>query len=442
MADDTNEVAESNENNNWGAAWPVTLAGTPGDDYEPDDIPDDATVVTCGVTHAHTVEVDEDVDWSAITLQVGQKLTVETLNLSGTNPDTLLQLYAPGCQWIGEDDNGGVGAASRMEWIATEAGIHNIKAFTYGGGFGFCDHRGGGNATCAYDIRFSCCPPPPAVSNPAPPSGATDVPLNVTLCWSGVERSADDASGRSGIVEYDVHFGVCGSMQSLTTTTNTCWTPPAVQPNKEYCWNVTTKDNCGAVPGPGPWTFETVIICPAGLVTWDEPPGGVLDARQPRKIDDAGAAQGIDTLVVRAPTLIDPPCWSLCETLAEGPDNHITGVLDDGQGTYTLTLERRITPGAVTRITYASPTPQTGTFTSLPGDSNSDGVSAADDIAAMVHCCLIGGCATPSAYRCDINHSGGIDSADMLRVIDLHNGAGEFTRAWQNAQAHDHGECD
>ncbi len=105
-------------------------------------------------------------------------------------------------------------------------------------------------------------------------------------------------------------------------------------------------------------------------------------------------------------------------------------------------LQRRITPGAVTTITYASTVRQTGVFTSLPADSNGDGIARADDIAAMVACCLRGGCAVPTPYQCDIDQSGGIDAADILRLIDLLNGAGEFTRAWNMAVVHDLGECD
>ena len=120
--------------------------------------------------------------------------------------------------------------------------------------------------------------------------------------------------------------------------------------------------------------------------------------------------------------------------------------MDNQDGTYTLILSHPITPGAVTVITYESTSGNTvdkARFTSLPADSNADGVSCSGDILRLIDCCLNEVCEPPfGIYSCDIDQSEVTNSADILRLIDLLNGAGQFIREWNFAEPHDHGECD
>lgn len=189
--------------------------------------------------------------------------------------------------------------------------------------------------------------------------------------------------------------------------------------------------------------------CPDGTIEWIDPPDGVVDARQPRDINDASILQGIDTIVVAAPDGADVDqgiCWSLCETDLEGAPNSIASVADNTDGTFTITLDRRITPGAVTTVTYASTSDNTivtGRFTSLPADSSNSGVSSTADILSLIDCCLNQVCEPPfGIYSCDIDHSQVHNTADILRLIDLLNGAGQFAREWNLAMVDDNGECD
>ena len=95
--------------------------------------------------------------------------------------------------------------------------------------------------------------------------------------------------------------------------------------------------------------------------------------------------------------------------------------------TFTVDLGRRITPGAVSRITYDA-SGSDAVYTSMPGDSNADLVTNADDITDVVACCMDGAC-TPqqdSVYSCDLNHSLAVNSEDIVRLVDLHNGSGAF----------------
>ncbi|UCE60885.1 MAG: hypothetical protein JSU63_03870 [Phycisphaerales bacterium] len=184
--------------------------------------------------------------------------------------------------------------------------------------------------------------------------------------------------------------------------------------------------------------------CPVGTVTWLDPQDGTIDARQPWKVDDMYFFQGIKSLMVDAPGGAGDGCWAFCETAEELSANDIELVAAHGDGAYTVELMRRITPGAVSTITYTDRTGsvQTGTFVSLPGDSNADGVSNTADILSLIDCCLNLVC-TPAHgdYSCDIDHSAAVNSADILRLIDLLNGAGHFFMPWNLASPYDGGEC-
>jgi hypothetical protein len=203
-----------------------------------------------------------------------------------------------------------------------------------------------------------------------------------------------------------------------------------------------TDDNGNGIPDE--------CECPEVVVVFSDPPDGVIDARQPYPPDDAGTRQGIDAIVVSGPEgAANLGCWTTCESASAGSPIEIAGVLDHGDGTFTLSLNRPITPGAVTTVTYTTSTGivQSGRFTSHP--ANSDGSSESDsaDIVALVACCLNRTCAwEPTEYACNIDRSSGtalherVTAADVLRVIDLLNGADQYDR-WEGVPLPDCGSC-
>lgn len=170
--------------------------------------------------------------------------------------------------------------------------------------------------------------------------------------------------------------------------------------------------------------------CPGGTATFSNPMNNTVDARQPNPVNNLMPRQGIQTLTVTAPSGADPECFTLCETAVLGNPNSITSVQASGN-TYTLQLARPITPGAVTRIAY---NPEfgpgsVGTFISHPANVNGDTTAAPTDILAIIDClnnvnqmvnCPWGN------YSRDIDHSGQFGAPDILRVIDLLNGADVF----------------
>ncbi len=180
----------------------------------------------------------------------------------------------------------------------------------------------------------------------------------------------------------------------------------------------------------------TGASCPAGAVTFTNPAPGTVDARQPNPVNSPTPAQGISTLTVTAPVGADDGCWRMCETASLGGPNSITSVTDNGAGTYTISLARPITRGAVTRVSY---TPDAGaattaTLVSHPANVNGDSTAAPTDILRIIDCLNN---VTPALncpwgiYSQDIDQSGVFGPSDILRTIDLLNGADVFD-VWNN----------
>jgi hypothetical protein len=146
------------------------------DGYEPDNFPADATAIGDGETQSHTIHTDGDVDWLSVTVQTGKLLTVETSNLSGSNADTVLELYDSNCNPLTDDDDGGPGLGSRIGWTATYGGLHYVKVRTYGGSYAHCNDQGGGLADCYYDLTATVtagCDNPDGYEPDNTPAGAS-----------------------------------------------------------------------------------------------------------------------------------------------------------------------------------------------------------------------------------------------------------------------------
>ena len=111
-------------------------------------------------------------------------------------------------------------------------------------------------------------------------------------------------------------------------------------------------------------------------------------------------------------------------TVTEGLPPLIETVVP-GPGTQTLTVRLR-EPIAAGQWTCLEPMDCGRKWCAgyLPGDANGDRTSSAADIDA-----LIDGIETTPDCTSDINHSGAANGQDILRLIDLLNGAGPFD-AW------------
>jgi len=171
-------------------------------------------------------------------------------------------------------------------------------------------------------------------------------------------------------------------------------------------------------------------LCPHGAITAIDPPNGVVDARYP--VDcSGGTVIGLSAMTINGPPGAGSHCWSICDSSgAEAPA--IKSVTEIHSGTYTVVLDRPITPLACTSIIYDrnGPNEQSQTFKSHPGDVGADGMSSAADVLVMID--ALNGIPAPfGAYSTDIDRSGASNAADVLAVIDLLNGASCFD-SWNN----------
>jgi hypothetical protein len=167
------------------------------------------------------------------------------------------------------------------------------------------------------------------------------------------------------------------------------------------------------------------------------PVSGTIDAREPHEPGVVLPRQGIGSanepvhLTLNA-VGADASCFTLCETVIDpllGP-NGIAGVTDLGGGNYEIVLDHPITAGGVTTIRYVHDA-QPVVYVSHPGNVNGDGVAAVSDILSVFDI-LTGTVAAPhGAYSTDIDHSGAFGAPDVIRLIDLLNGAATFD-PWLN----------
>lgn len=175
---------------------------------------------------------------------------------------------------------------------------------------------------------------------------------------------------------------------------------------------------CQSICGPN---------CPIGTVLFTVPGNGAIDARMPHEVGDSNATLGVTTILATGPAGIAAECWSLCETGTPAVPNSIVSVTGLGND-YTIELAHPLATGQATTITYSDSalTNTTGTFVSHPGNADGDLTANANDVVAMIDD-LSGGFPLPfGELSRDIDHSGRATAIDLLRVIDLLNGADSF----------------
>ncbi len=203
-----------------------------------------------------------------------------------------------------------------------------------------------------------------------------------------------------------------------------------------YCCDIEWDDACATTGDGGSGCGADLLCpvlcgnCPTGAVTFNNPASGLLDARRPHVPGAPTQPLGIDTIQISAPFGADKlGCWTLCETASTAAANGISEITDDGGGQYTIHLARPITPGAVTKITYAG----NGAFARYifhPANINTDGFSNSVDITAFVNA-LNGTTPMPAGLLSgDVNFSGAVTGADLLDLVGLLNGQG--FASWNN----------
>jgi len=235
---------------------------------------------------------------------------------------------------------------------------------------------------------------------------------------------------------------------------------PDVPCHGDPCWEPPTGcffDNCMGTPidcGPGKTcvlgfcldcTLDDLTDAtwadadPPAIDPVDRPRNCAIDAREPHSIGDVTEKEGWDRLILQFscdptelaatlrlaqrftvqtdPVEVSPPAILFEEFEINAVDR-----------TLTIPLDRSITPGFYTCISQVDSGNQ-WCAGYLPADASQDGLTASHDINGLINAInFVPGLELP-IYATDINRSGLMTGADILRLIDLLNGAGDFD-AW------------
>ncbi len=168
------------------------------------------------------------------------------------------------------------------------------------------------------------------------------------------------------------------------------------------------------------------------LVVSASPVDGSIDARQPSDPDGSNPAvlwQFVDLTIVGDVSALVPGDFVVTEEggLGDPPLVVALSPTDQGNNVIRVVLNRPIDAG--TRLTFAYLDSASGIDTGLrvriaylPGDINASGSVTTDDLRTLFNI-LKGSLLPASPFSADVDRSGEIGPADILRTIDLFNGA-------------------
>jgi hypothetical protein len=185
------------------------------------------------------------------------------------------------------------------------------------------------------------------------------------------------------------------------------------------CYKIRLTGEAGSQPS-GELRITCGSGCPPGHVEFLDPPTGTHDARRPHEPGSPHVLLGIDRVVATGPAGAEPSCWELCETVSDFGDNFVADVVEDPPGSYTIMLDRPITPGAFTSISYTGAIElQTETYCSLPGDVHFTRI--VDEVDVQQLRVRLQDPTNPqwSEYITDCDHSGEFTPLDLLCLMDI-----------------------
>ncbi|EMR74602.1 hypothetical protein MBGDF03_00311 [Thermoplasmatales archaeon SCGC AB-540-F20] len=109
--------------------------------------------------------------------------------------------------------------------------------------------------------------PPYEPSNPHPPDGGANVPVNVTFCWEGGDPNPGD------IVTYDVYLGVNCPPHNLVSyhQTETCYEATGLELYERYYWLIVAWDSQDLSTTGPIWHFTTGVNHPPDAPHIDGP---------------------------------------------------------------------------------------------------------------------------------------------------------------------------
>ncbi len=163
----------------------------------------------------------------------------------------------------------------------------------------------------------------------------------------------------------------------------------------------------------------------AVMLVASDPPDGAIDARQPFEIDHSDAAgwQSVEMTFSACASTISKSQFAITQRgVGSTPIVERVDVIDDT--TIAVVLSAPISVGAWTTITHTLS--QTGTTLGyLPADVDGDGTSATRDLIALIDAVSNNDGSLPP-WSIDIDRSQEADLGDIVRLIDLLTGTGEY----------------
>lgn len=181
------------------------------------------------------------------------------------------------------------------------------------------------------------------------------------------------------------------------------------------------------VPGNPP-------VCVPSTVIAVDPPDGTVDAGQPTSIA-GGALQGIGSAAHPIRLRLTPTgfrgagCFTVCETGAF--DNMVQTITYEGNGWHSITLAHPVYPGRSVGLWYRTDPNHVVHYSSHPGNVNGDNVTNAQDVLFLIDVLNGVAVAPHGLFSTDIDRSGRATPADILRLIDLLNGA-DALQVWND----------
>jgi len=113
--------------------------------------------------------------------------------------------------------------------------------------------------------------PPYAPSAPNPINGATNVPIDIDLSWTGGDPNGDP-------VTYDVYFGTSSSPPKVVgNQSSTIYDPGTLNFGTMYYWRIVAWDSFGASTTGDLWSFTTKVNNPPNTPTNPSPPNGAIN---------------------------------------------------------------------------------------------------------------------------------------------------------------------
>ena len=223
---------------------------------------------------------------------------------------------------------------------------------------------------------------------------------------------------------YDVYIGTENPPTDLICedVLETECQAPEFEPGSTVYWQVVTKLEDQSTASPV-WSY----LVPGGVcdLVATVPGSCSIDGMQPHDPNVLAVGTGpteIDVQFTCETVLIDLVDFTITSDMGEAPQ-----IIDLESNGFqlTLTLDRPLPAGAWTCFEF-EPTGRVDCVGMLPGDVNGDRTSNADDLAAIM--ATLNG--IDNAGSPDLDRSGTVGPEDILRLMDLLNGAGNYDRSW------------